>query len=269
MSDAGGIGEDLPPDTRPQDPQLVDSAENSRVNSLIDELIERQQEFGDVLLMSVAKGTPRRYRPWLVEDYAAPYMRTYLPIALQCMRHGTPPDPAVLQPIRESSAVHARNGVPLLVLLSMVRAAIGAFAGYVVKQAGPRRLPAAIVVLGRVAVVSHDLAHAAVDGYTGDSSNAASPRRPQVTLGPTPMRILRLAALGHSTKEIARALHYSEQAVTYHLGQMMKQFGVPNRTALIARAVQQGAIELPDPASPAEDAGEGDDLRAGDDRRGA
>lgn len=59
-----------------------------------------------------------------------------------------------------------------------------------------------------------------------------------------PRRILEPAAQGLSTREIAHELHHSEQAVTYHLGHMMKRFGAPNRTALIARVVQRGVVTL-------------------------
>lgn len=212
------------------------------VDDLIAELQAREREFGDHLLAGVARSVPRRYRLRLFEEYAVPYMRMFLPVALDCMRRGVQPDPAVLLPITVSSADRAREGTPLLVLLAMVRGAIGAFSGFVIAQAGPRRLAAAVVVIGRAATVSHDLARAATDGYAA----APSPDAPPVVLGTLPRQVLQLAAQGRSTKEIARALQYSEQAVTYHLGKLMEQFGVPNRTALVARAVHLRLVDVPD-----------------------
>lgn len=212
------------------------------VDELIAELQAREREFGDHLLAGVARSVPRRYRLRLFEEYAVPYMRMFLPVALDCMRRGVQPDPAVLLPITVSSADRAREGTPLLVLLAMVRGAIGAFSAFVIAQAGPRRLAAAVVVIGRAATVSHDLARAATDGYAA----APSPDAPPVVLGALPRQVLQLAAQGRSTKEIARALQYSEQAVTYHLGKLMEQFGVPNRTALVARAVHLRLVDVPD-----------------------
>lgn len=212
------------------------------VDELIAELQAREREFGDHLLAGVARSVPRRYRLRLFEEHAVPMMRVFLPIALDCMRRGVQPDPAVLLPITVNSADRAREGTPLLVLLAMVRGAIGAFSSFVIAQAGPRRLAAAVVVIGRAATVSHDLARAATDGYAAAPSSDAPPP----VLGPLPRQVLQLAAQGRSTKEIARALQYSEQAVTYHLGKLMEQFGVPNRTALVARAVHLRLVDVPD-----------------------
>lgn len=217
------------------------------VDELIAELRTREREFGDHLLAGVARSVPRRYRLRLFEEYAVPYVRMFLPVALDCMRRGVQPDPAVLLPITVSSADRAREGTPLLVLLAMVRGAIGAFSGFVIAQAGPRRLAAAVVVIGRAATVSHDLARAATDGY----AEAPSPDAPPVALGALLRQVLQLAAQGRSTKEIARALQYSEQAVTYHLGKLMEQFGVPNRTAPVARAVHLRLVDVPGGAAAA------------------
>jgi DNA-binding CsgD family transcriptional regulator len=219
------------------------------VDELIAELQAREREFGDHLLAGVARSVPRRYRLRLFEEYAVPYMRMFLPVALDCMRRGVQPDPAVLLPITVSSADRAREGTPLLVLLAMVRGAIGAFSGFVIAQAGPRRLAAAVVVIGRAATVSHDLARAATDGYAAATDRYIAPplsEAPPPVIGTLPRQVLQLAAQGRSTKEIARALQYSEQAVTYHLGKLMEQFGVPNRTALVARAVHLRLVDVPD-----------------------
>lgn len=212
------------------------------VDELIAELQARERELGDHLLAGVARSVPRRYRARLFEAFAVPYMRQFLPVALDCMRRGVQPDHAVLLPITVSSADRAREGTPLLVLLAMVRGAIGGFSTFVIAQAGPRRLAAAVVVIGRAATVSHDLARAATDGYGA----APSPDAPPPVIGTLPRQVLQLAAQGRSTKEIARALQYSEQAVTYHLGKLMEQFGVPNRTALVARAVHLRLVDVPD-----------------------
>jgi PAS domain S-box-containing protein len=60
------------------------------------------------------------------------------------------------------------------------------------------------------------------------------------TLTARQAEIIGLVARGYRTREIADALGISERAVTAHVTRLMAQFGVPNRSGLIA-AVMAGA----------------------------
>lgn len=56
--------------------------------------------------------------------------------------------------------------------------------------------------------------------------------------------ILRRLAYGQSSSEIAAELHYSKQAVSYHLSRLLSKYGVPNRTALVAMAYENGLLPI-------------------------
>ncbi|WP_344879530.1 PAS domain-containing protein [Allokutzneria multivorans] len=56
--------------------------------------------------------------------------------------------------------------------------------------------------------------------------------------------VLTRIAAGESTTVIARALGLTAEGVTYHVTRMVKRFGVPNRTALVARAFTLGLLPV-------------------------
>ncbi len=56
--------------------------------------------------------------------------------------------------------------------------------------------------------------------------------------------MLELVAAGTTTAEAARRLFVSEQAVTYHIANLLSKFQGANRTGLVARAFVLGVLEL-------------------------
>jgi len=56
------------------------------------------------------------------------------------------------------------------------------------------------------------------------------------------VEVLELVATGLSTSRVARSLLVSEQAVTYHLGNLMGKFHADNRTGLVSRAFVTGVL---------------------------
>jgi len=87
---------------------------------------------------------------------------------------------------------------------------------------------------------------ASPDEYVSAGRKPLSPRPAWMDeLAPTRRGVLQLAAEGSSTRQIAAELHYSEQNVGYHLGQLREKMLVRNRAVLVARAVQHGLVELP------------------------
>lgn len=54
--------------------------------------------------------------------------------------------------------------------------------------------------------------------------------------------ILELAAAGWSTRRMAELLSVSEQAITYHLGNLLAKFGAGNRAGLVGRAFVFGYL---------------------------
>jgi DNA-binding NarL/FixJ family response regulator len=56
--------------------------------------------------------------------------------------------------------------------------------------------------------------------------------------------ILRLAAFGHTNREIARALHLSEQTVHNHRATIMERLGLHDRVELVKYALRRGLVEV-------------------------
>jgi DNA-binding CsgD family transcriptional regulator len=75
-------------------------------------------------------------------------------------------------------------------------------------------------------------------------------------LTPREAPVLELVAEGRTTREAARRLYVSEQAVTYHIANLLAKFQAANRTELVARAFVLGLLE---PAWPPRVRGAGDD----------
>ena len=85
------------------------------------------------------------------------------------------------------------------------------------------------------AVMQRILAHAAAP------SASASPAGP-LDLTERELEVLRAAAQGQRTKEIAYALHITERTVKAHLASIYNKFGVDSRAAAIAVAAQRGLL---------------------------
>ena len=70
---------------------------------------------------------------------------------------------------------------------------------------------------------------------------SASPAGP-LDLTERELEVLRAAAQGQRTKEIAYALHITERTVKAHLASIYNKFGVDSRAAAIAVAAQRGLL---------------------------
>jgi DNA-binding NarL/FixJ family response regulator len=58
------------------------------------------------------------------------------------------------------------------------------------------------------------------------------------------MEIVDFVARGRSNKEIAKALHISDQTVKNHMTSILKKLSVKDRTAAVVHALQHGWVEL-------------------------
>lgn len=85
------------------------------------------------------------------------------------------------------------------------------------------------------AVMQRLLAHAAAPA-------ASTPPAGPLDLTERELEVLRAAAQGQRTKEIAYALHISERTVKAHLASIYNKFGVDSRPAAIAVAAQRGLL---------------------------
>ena len=62
-------------------------------------------------------------------------------------------------------------------------------------------------------------------------------------LTPRESLVLELVAEGFSTRQIAGTLFVSEQAITYHVGNLLSKFACENRAGLVSRAFIFGYLD--------------------------
>ena len=122
--------------------------------------------------------------------------------------------------------------------------AVGAVA-YVVKTAHPDDLASAVrQALDRSVFLSE-----------AQPVVTAAPPRPQEEDAPLLTRreheILQLVAEGHSNAELARMLWVTEQTVKFHLSNIYRKLGVPNRTGASRWAQVNGLLSTSNSATPA------------------
>ncbi len=109
--------------------------------------------------------------------------------------------------------------------------------GYVLKQAEPRELLAAIkeVLKGSVYLSPSLASQMLIARRTGDSNQP-----PTIRLQPRQRDILRLLAEGKTAKEIAAHLHLTRKTIEYHKSRIMLQLNVNTSAQLIQYAVKHG-----------------------------
>ncbi|MEQ0558034.1 LuxR C-terminal-related transcriptional regulator [Amycolatopsis sp. NEAU-NG30] len=121
---------------------------------------------------------------------------------------------------------------------------------------GPRRALTALAAGDRREAAEHVVL--AVPGGTAVSAELTALRGPrrivvavrrdvgraqrarQTLLSPLEALVLEGLAAGVPTTELAQRAHLSRQGVEYHVGALVRRFGVPNRTALVAKAHAAG-----------------------------
>jgi len=84
-----------------------------------------------------------------------------------------------------------------------------------------------------------------IDTYVLRSQEAAA-EDVYDTLSEQDREVLRLAAVGHTNREIARALHVSEQTIHNHRATVMEKLGFHDRLELLRYAIRRGVIEVAD-----------------------
>ena len=114
--------------------------------------------------------------------------------------------------------------------------------GYLLKDAGPQELEAAIraVVRGEIHLSSAVSKYVVADYVrrTGGSHASAG----QEPLTPLQREILQLVATGHSTQEIANILFISGKTVESHRAQIMERLDIHDVAGLIRYAIRMGLV---------------------------
>jgi DNA-binding NarL/FixJ family response regulator len=131
-----------------------------------------------------------------------------------------------------------------------VRSAIGAgAAGYIPKTFSSHELSAALrlVLAGEIYVPPEMLPVLDADRRAGSASGGeVSAARPEVSLTPRQMEVLRLMGSGLSNKSIASRLDLSEGTVKLHVNAILRALNARNRTEAVVEATRRRLLVPPD-----------------------
>ncbi|HHH41091.1 MAG TPA: response regulator transcription factor [Chloroflexi bacterium] len=115
--------------------------------------------------------------------------------------------------------------------------------GYVLKESGPEELLAAIRAVHRgEAFLSPRVTKMILDDYLAQQADRVPSRYNSLTS--REKEVLRLAAEGKTTREMAEILHLSPKTVEKHRSSMMRKLGLHNLSELIRYAIRKGLIEV-------------------------
>jgi two-component system response regulator NreC len=115
--------------------------------------------------------------------------------------------------------------------------------GYVLKESEPDELLAAIRAVHQgEAFLSPAVTKAVLEDYLTKRTDQAQPRSDTLTL--REQEVLRLAAEGKTTREIADMLHLSVKTIEKHRSSMMRKLGLQSLPDLIKYAIRKGLIEV-------------------------
>lgn len=115
--------------------------------------------------------------------------------------------------------------------------------GYVLKESEPHELLLAIRAVHRgEAYLSPSVAKSVLEDYLAQGSDQARSRYDSLTL--REKEVLRLAAEGKTTREIAEMLHLSAKTVEKHRSSMMRKLQLQSLPELIKFAIRKGLIEV-------------------------
>lgn len=127
----------------------------------------------------------------------------------------------------------------------VIRALCQGATGYLLKDSAPAELELAIrCVLNGETWLSPPISRQVVDGYLASVSRVSSSESGDEPLSERQREVLRLLALGHSTKEIAFELDISSKTIETHRAQIMKKLGLQDIASLTRYAIRRGIIPL-------------------------
>lgn len=140
--------------------------------------------------------------------------------------------------IEATRRIRAADGAPFVLLLSayddqdyVVSAIEAGASGYLLKTASSQDVLAAIRAVARGEVVLHPVAAQRLVGRSHESGPALSERE---------LEVIRLAAGGLATREIAQTMALSIRTVEGHFTSVFNKLGTANRAEAIATAAARG-----------------------------
>ena len=205
---------------------------------IVGRMLERSDEVVDELVSAVVEATPEQFKV-MIEEEVRPITEKLVPVTLECISTGGTPTEEDLDVIRQSDNRTAKAGLPASAVLNTIRASTVRFTSIALRHATPADAASIITVMGRAAALTHIYATTYISKFEGKSRCRPGwwKDQPQVT-----KQSLKLLSEGYSTCEIAEELCYSEQAISYHIGNLMRRFGCANRTEMVSRAHEAGVL---------------------------
>lgn len=118
--------------------------------------------------------------------------------------------------------------------------------GFLTREAGPEDVVSAVRSVSRgQTYVSPAIVSRMVNTYVL-GSQMASPEDPYMALNDREREVLLLAAVGHTNREIAEAIHLSEQTVHNYRATLMEKLGLHDRVDLLKYAIRRGLVNAAD-----------------------
>jgi DNA-binding NarL/FixJ family response regulator len=116
--------------------------------------------------------------------------------------------------------------------------------GYLLKDSGTAELSLAIQAIARgESYLSPGVSKHVIADYIRRTTSGSEPRPPEL-LTPRQREILRLIALGQTTKAIARTLGISVKTVETHRAQLMERLDIYDVAGLVRYAIRIGLAKL-------------------------
>lgn len=202
-------------------------------------------------------------RAWLRARYAE-IVPVVLPAALRAVERGGPISPRCLTELR-GVAIRSANepGATFSTALRGSYPALAVFSA-VMFELQPARPSQVVLAMTRATWVAHELGSCWVESWNRERARLDRAQGSLVPVGAvvaegvveapveliatgpeldeTEQHMLTLTAYGLSNDDIAKQTNYSRQAVSWHLGKLMKAWNVQNRTALVAAAFVRGVL---------------------------
>jgi DNA-binding NarL/FixJ family response regulator len=143
--------------------------------------------------------------------------------------------------------VAEQPGVKVLVLTTfdadsyVLQALRAGASGYVLKDSQPSAIVSSILaVVAGERVMANAVANRVLDMLTGSTT----PKEFYDGLTAREVEILKLLAVGHPNKQIARRLSISEKTVRNHVSHMYEKLQIYDRSQAVLYAVRKGLVEL-------------------------
>lgn len=150
---------------------------------------------------------------------------------------------------------HCRNTRVLVLTMhddpAYLRSALAAGAsGYLLKRAVDSELLAAIRAVARGGIsVDPRLADVLVQDVLTKRGARAGPKRPVPMLSDRELQVLRLVALGHTSRQIAERIHVGVKTVETYRSRVAEKLGLRTRSDVIRFAMQMGLLTQETPQS--------------------